>query len=390
MLLAATRSAVAFIEIGAVVLALSVLARLAAKVHVSPIPLYLVAGLIVGVGGVVPLDVSADFIELAGDIGVLLLLLALGLEYSGAQLRAGLKTGGPVGLLDIAVCFTPGFIVAIVLGWDIKAALLLGGATWISSSGVASKVLADLGNMRSKETPAILNVLVLEDLAVAVYLPIIGALIASNTIGGTVVSVAVALIVLALCLTAAIVWGDRLSHLLHGATDESLLLAVFGLTLLVGGLAEQIHVSAAIGAFLVGVALSGAARERAQTLVHPLRDLFAATFFVFFSFGVDPSTLPDAIIPVAVLVIVTVPGKLAVGWVAAARAGVEEPKLRLRAGTTLLARGEFSIIIAALGASLADADALAAIAGGYVLVTTAIGPIATRLLTTPTRAMTKA
>lgn len=390
MLLAATRSAVAFIEIGAVVLALSVLARLAAKVHVSPIPLYLVAGLIVGVGGIVPLDVSADFIGLAGDIGVLLLLLALGLEYSGAQLRAGLKTGGPVGLLDIAVCFTPGFIVALVLGWDIKAALLLGGATWISSSGVASKVLADLGNMRSKETPAILNVLVLEDLAVAVYLPIIGALIASNTVGGTVVSVAVALITLAVCLAAAIVWGDRLSHLLHGATDESLLLAVFGLTLLVGGLAEQIHVSAAIGAFLVGVALSGAARERAQALVHPLRDLFAATFFVFFSFGVDPSTLPDAIIPVAVLVIVTVPGKLAVGWVAAARAGVDDRRLRLRAGATLLARGEFSIIIAALGASLADADALAAIAGGYVLVTTAIGPIATRLLSTPTRAMTKA
>ena len=188
-----------------------------------------------------------------------LLLLTLGLEYSGEQLRSGLRTGAGVGVVDLALCFTPGFLVGLALGWDVKAALLLGGVTWISSSGVVAKVLTDLGQMRDAATPRLLNVLVIEDLAVAVYLPVVGALVASHTVGGTVVTIAVAVAALAVCLTAAIVWGDRLSRLLHNAGDESLLLAVFGLTLLVGGLAEQIHVSAAIGAFLVGVALSGAA-----------------------------------------------------------------------------------------------------------------------------------
>ena len=223
-LLAATRSAVAFVEIGAVALVLSVLARLASRVHVSPIPLYLLAGLAIGKGGVAPLDVSADFISIAGDIGVLLLLLTLGLEYSGEQLRSGLRTGAGVGVVDLALCFTPGFLVGLALGWDVKAALLLGGVTWISSSGVVAKVLTDLGQMRDAATPRLLNVLVIEDLAVAVYLPVVGALVASHTVGGTVVTIAVAVAALAVCLTAAIVWGDRLSRLLHNAGIDSVVL----------------------------------------------------------------------------------------------------------------------------------------------------------------------
>lgn len=366
-MIAATRSAIAFIEIGAVAVVLSLLARLAARFHFSPIPLYLLAGLAIGKGGVAPLDVSADFIGLTGDIGVLLLLLTLGLEYSGDQLRAGLRTGGPLGALDALLCFTPGLVVGLVLGWDAKAALLLGGATWISSSGVVAKVLTDLGQLKNPNTPKILNVLVLEDLAVAIYLPVVAALVASHTLGGTLVTIGVAVVTLAICLTAAVVWGERLSGLLHDASDESLLLAVFGLTLLVGGLAEQIHVSAAIGAFLVGVALSGAVQHRASSLVAPLRDLFAAVFFVFFSFGVDPADLRTAVLPVIALTALTVPGKLIVGRVATGHFGP---------GAVLIARGEFSIIIAALGASLADGPELAAVAAGYVLVTATIAPIA--------------
>jgi CPA2 family monovalent cation:H+ antiporter-2 len=138
------------------------------------------------------------------------------------------------------------------------------------------------------------------------------------------------------------------------------------LTLLVGGLAEQIHVSAAIGAFLVGVALSGAVQHRATSLITPMRDLFAAVFFVFFSFGVDPTDLRGAIVPVAALTALTVPGKLVVGHMATGRRG---------AGGVLIARGEFSIICAALGATLADGADLGAVAAGYVLVTSTIGPL---------------
>ena len=103
-----SETALAFIEIGAVVVALAILARIAARVGITAVPLYLVAGLLVGEGGIVTLDVSEEFISLAADIGVLLLLLALGLEYTDAELRAGLRTGVRPGLVDFMANALPG------------------------------------------------------------------------------------------------------------------------------------------------------------------------------------------------------------------------------------------------------------------------------------------
>ena len=97
-----------------------------------------------------------------------------------------------------------------------------------------------------------------------------------------------------------------LSDLLSAGSDESLLLAVFGLTLLVGGLAQQLDVSAAIGAFLVGLALSGPVQHRAGALIGPLRDLFAAVFFLFFSFQIRPGDLVGVLAPAAALAIVAI------------------------------------------------------------------------------------
>ncbi len=374
---AGSEVALAFIEIGAVALALAVLARVAARLGITAIPLYLLAGLAVGEGGLVPLDVSEDFISLTAQIGVLLLLFSLGLEYSSEELVSGLRTGWVSGVVDAVANFAPGLALGLLLGWDPTAAVLLGGVTWISSSGVVAKVLNDLGRLGNRETPSILNVLVIEDLAMAVYLPIVAALVAGRAALETVGTVAAALAAVAVILGLAVRYGDKLSSLLAPGTDEALLLAVFGLTLLVGGLAEQLQVSSAIGAFLVGLALSGPVHERANHLVEPLRDLFAATFFLFFSFQIEPTTLLDALLPGLALGVVSGATKLWSGSLAAHRAGVG-PKGRVRAGTALIARGEFSIVIASLGATLTDGDDLGALAAAYVLVTAIIGPLAAK------------
>lgn len=371
-------ASIAFIEIGGVILALSVLARFAGRLGITAIPLYLVAGLAVGTGGLVPLDVSADFIRLAGEIGVLLLLLALGLEYTGDELRASLRTGGIPGIVDAAANFFPGFLAGLVLGWDTTSAVLLGGVTWISSSGIVAKVLRDLDRLGNRETPAVLNILVIEDLAMAAYLPIVAALVAGKALAATALTVFVALVAVFVILTVAVRWGHRLSGLLAAGTDEALLLAVFGLTLLVGGLAQQLDVSSAIGAFLVGIALSGPVQQRAGTLIGPLRDLFAATFFLFFSFQIRPSSLVGAIVPAALLFVVAAAGKLATGWFACARMGIGRAG-RLRAGWVLTARGEFSIVIASLGATAADGEALGALAAAFVLISAVVGPVASKL-----------
>ena len=374
---ASADAAAAFIEIGAVALVLALLARIAGRLGFTAIPLYLIAGLAVGEGGLFPLDVSQDFIRSIAEIGVLLLLLTLGLEYSPDELRHGLRSGIGAGVVDAVANFLPGLAAGLLLGWSPTAAILLGGVSWVSSSGIISKVLSDLDRLNNRETPIILNVLVIEDLAMALFLPVASALVVGRAIGPTIGTIAIALAAVGVIMTLALRFGGRLSSVLNRGADEPLLLAVFGLTLVVGGLAQKVEVSAAIGAFLVGLALSGPVQERASELVRPLRDLFAAVFFVFFSFQIDPAVLLDSIAPAAGLAVVAIGTKIATGWYAAGRAGIG-PAGRLRSGVTLAARGEFSIVIASLGVTLSDGTELGAVAAGFVLITALFSPIAAR------------
>jgi CPA2 family monovalent cation:H+ antiporter-2 len=385
--LAATsaETALTFVELGAVSLGLAVLARLAGRLGITAIPFYLIAGLAVGRGGLVDLDLSEEFIEFTAEIGVLLLLLTLGLEYTAEELRGGLRTGLKPGALDAVTNFAPGFITGLILGWEVPAAILLGGVCWVSSSGIVAKVLHDLERLGNRETPTVLNLLVIEDLAMAVYLPIAAALVTGDSVGTTIATVAVALAAAGAILLLALRFGGHLSALLSPGSNEELLLAVFGLTLLVGGLAQQLDVSAAIGAFVVGLALSGPVQHRAGELIGPLRDLFAAVFFLFFSFQIRPGDLVGALAPAAALAVVVMATKALTGWKAAAWAGIG-PRGRKRAGATLMARGEFSIVIASLGVSLADGADLGALAAALVLITAVVGPVAARFIDRPATA----
>jgi CPA2 family monovalent cation:H+ antiporter-2 len=369
--------ALAFIELGAIAIGLAVLARLSDRVGVSPIPAYLLAGVVFGEGGLAAPNLSADFLELAAEIGVVLLLLTLGLEYSAGELADGVKSGWRAGVLDLALNATPGAVAAVALGWSTEAAVLLAGVTYISSSGVIAKVLADLGRLGNRETPSVLTLLVLEDLAMAAYLPVVGVMLAGKPFSEGVVSVVLALSVAGVVLLAALRFGPHLTRVLHARTNEAVLLGLIGTTLLVAGVAQQLDVSAAVGAFLVGIALSGPLQERMTTLVEPLRDLFAAVFFVLFGFSIDPATLPDVILPAIGLAVVTALTKIATGWYAAGRVGAG-PRGRMRAGSVLVARGEFSIVIAGLALAAGVEPDLVPLAGAYVLILAVTGPILTR------------
>ena len=220
--------ALAFIEVGLLAVVLAALARLASILGITAVPFYLIAGLALGDGGVADLGFSEEFVAFGAGIGVLLLLLALGLEYTGEELRVGLRTSAMPGLLDAALNFTPGLAVGLVLGRSVPAAILLGGVTWISSSGVVSKVLSDLGRLGNRETPSVLNLLVIEDLAMAVYLPVMAAVVVGGDARSTAVTVGVALAVVAVVLWAAVSWGHLVSRSLDRGNNEVLLLAVFG------------------------------------------------------------------------------------------------------------------------------------------------------------------
>jgi CPA2 family monovalent cation:H+ antiporter-2 len=375
--LAATSDQVAliFVELGATFVGLALLARLAHRWGISPIPFYLLLGLAFGDGGLSPIGLGEEFIELGAEIGVLLLLFMLGLEYTATELTDSLRTQAPAGLVDLVLNLTPGLVMGLALGWDLGPAVLLGGVTYISSSGVISKVLADLDRFGNRETPVVLGILVIEDLVMAVYLP----LVAVTFLGGSggMLSLATALAVVAVVLALALRFGEGLTKLIDTRSAEGLLLMVFGLVLLVAGSAQQVQVSSAVGAFLVGIALSGEVAERAREMLTPLRDLFAATFFLFFALQVDPSSIPPVLGLAVLLALVTAATKVATGWWAAARVGVQI-RGRVRAGATLIARGEFSIVIAGLAVASGIEPRLGPLAAAYVLLLAIIGPVATR------------
>lgn len=363
------------IELGAIIIGLAILARVASRFRFSAIPLYLLAGLAFGNGGLVPLNVSGGFVHIGAEIGVLLLLFMLGLEYTGDELKRNLQTGFPAGVVDFVLNFPPGFIAGLIFGWTPLVSVLLGGITYISSSGVIAKVLGELKRLGNPETPAILSVLVLEDLAMAVYLPLIAVLLVGGGPGRVAISVLLAIVTVSVVFLIAVRYGEYISRFASHGSDEIILLTTLGAVLLVAGLAQRLDVSSAIGAFLVGIALSGPIAKQSERLLSPLRDLFAATFFLFFGLQIDPATLPRVLPTAIVLGLITAVTKIATGFWTAKRAGLGRRE-RLRAGMALVARGEFSIVIAGLGA--AAEPALGPLAAAYVLFLAVLGPILVR------------
>lgn len=366
------------IEVGALLFGLGMLGRLGRLVGISPIPIYLFAGLAFGQGGLLRLSASEAFIRVGAEIGVILLLVMLGLEYSASELVGNLRAAAPAGLLDALLNAVPGAAFALLLGWGPVAAVALAGITWVSSSGVIAKVLNDLGRLGNRETPVVLSILVIEDLAMAFYLPLLSALLLGAGVLAGAVSLGIAVVTVVAVLVAAIRYGHVISRMMSPDDPEALLLGVFGLTLLVAGVAAHLHVSAAVGAFLVGIALSGRVAHSATEILAPLRDLFAAVFFVFFGLATNPADMPPVLLPAFGLAVVTMATKTLTGYLAARRVGIATPG-RWRAGLSLMPRGEFSVVIAGLAVAAGVEPRLAPLATAYVLITVVTGPLLARL-----------
>jgi CPA2 family monovalent cation:H+ antiporter-2 len=215
----------------------------------------------------------------------------------------------------------------------------------------------------------------------AVYLPIVSVLISGGDLKTMAISVAGATLTVGAVLFVATRFGEQLSALAAHQSDEVILLTILGTVLVVAGVAQKLQVSAAIGAFMVGIAVSGPVAERSFRLLTPLRDLFAAIFFFFFGLEIDPSSLPPVMVVALLLAVVTAATKILTGYWATRGAGPGaqmDRRTRLRAGLMLIARGEFSIVIAGLGGLLEPR--LESLAAAYVLVMAVLGPIAARFV----------
>ena len=366
------------VELGAVIVGLALLSRIASRLGLPTIPLYLAAGLGFGDGGVLPLVTAEEFIGVGAEIGLILLLFMLGLRYSAAELISTLGSQAPAGAIDLLLNFTPGFLAGLLLGWELVPAVVLGGVTYLTSSGIVSKILSDLGRIGNRETPTVISLIVIEDLAMAVYLPVIGVLLAGQGSASAIIPTLIAIAAVAGVLALALRVEVGVSRLIFSHSDEALLLTILGLTLLIAGLAESFQVSAAVTALIVGIVLSGPAAEGAQELLSPLRDLFAAIFFAFVGLSLDPGAIPPVIGAASALAVVGIITKFVTGWLGARLMGVG-PAGRARAGLTLIARGEFSIAIAGFATTSGVNPDLEALAVSYVFLLAVAGPILVRL-----------
>jgi CPA2 family monovalent cation:H+ antiporter-2 len=281
--------------------------------------------------------------------------------------------------VDIALNAAPGALAAMMLGWGTQAAVVLAGITYISSSGIIAKLLTDLRRLGNRETSTILSLLVIEDLVMAIFLPVLAVMLAGGSTVGALFSGAAALGLVMTVIVLSPFAERHANRVLNTESPDVLLITLLGLAMLISGLAEMVHVSYAIGAFLLGIVLSGQIAERARTLLNPLRDSFAALFFVNFGLGVDSSELINMIVPAFLLAIVGALTKLATGWSAAKMAGSSRNGAR-RAAVAMVPRGEFSIVLAGIGVAAGVTGDLKSLVVSYVLILAIGGSLLVRFV----------
>lgn len=366
------------VEIGLLFIGLGILSWLALKLHVSSIPLFLLAGLALGKGGLVPLDVSEDFLNVGAEIGAILLLLVLGFEYSASELASSMKKRWHAGLMDILLNAVPAAILALILGYGPVGALAFAGIMFISSSGIASQLIRETGWGKSNVAKRVTSVLVFEDILMAPYLPILAAVTLGLSVWAGLISVTVALGVTMSIFLIAI--GREIPGLksLAKRGPGVLLLLVFGVTLAVAGAATLAGFSGAIAAFLIGMLLTGEVAESLRSRFAPLREIFSAIFFLFFGLSISFLDVVS-VLPVAIAFsVLGIAGKLAVGWWVGR--DMSDRMSWRRIGAFLAARGEFSMIIAATVVANTAFIGLKEITLGVVVLTTIFSTLAIRYL----------
>jgi CPA2 family monovalent cation:H+ antiporter-2 len=363
----APENAALLAEIGAALLVLGIVALIANRLKFSVVPLYLLIGLAIGEGGLVPLSLSEEFLNTGAQIGAIMLLLLLGLEYSAYDLAKAFKERKSAGLIDFVANATPGFVLGLLLGWGVGGALALAGITYVSSSGIAAQLIKEMGWRRSEVSKRAIGVLVFEDLALAPYLPLLTSIVLGVSAVSGIISVSLALAITGLVILVSFRGSAKWSKILDPNEPGGLLLTVFGAALLAAGLADLIGFSGVVAAFLIGLLLTGEVAETARARLSPIRDIFAAIFFLFFGITTDPADLP-AVLPLALLLTVLgIAGKYLVGWWVTR--DLSDPLSSWRATGFLIARGEFSMVIAALAAPIVLDLELQALTLAYVILT---------------------
>ncbi|ADB61070.1 sodium/hydrogen exchanger [Haloterrigena turkmenica DSM 5511] len=395
----ATAESTALIDVGILFGAVALAGLVANRINQSVIPFYILVGMLLSEYVVGRVDFPAllgtdsiphgsdlalantDFVHVSAEIGIVLLLFFLGLEFNLDRLIASKERIGKAGTVDLAINFGAGLLLGYALFGSFLAAFLTAGIVYISSSAIITKSLIDLGWIANDESDAMLGSLVFEDLFIAVYLAVATALVlGGGAVGEALGRIGVAvgfILVLLLLVYLGTEWFQRS---LETDSHEFIVLRALGITVLLSGFALSIGVSEAVAAFFVGMAFSSTEHVHdLENLLEPLRDAFAAIFFFWIGLSTDPSLFLGVAGLIAVAAVATTPTKLLSGYLGGRIYDLSERR-SVRVGLGMTTRGEFSLIIASLalsGAGTALPEPIArdvyAFAVGYVLVMSVVG-----------------
>ncbi len=357
---------------------LAVLGLVASRFGLSAIPAYLLAGLLLGPNEPRLLSIiePSEVTRFVAELGIIFLLFFLGLEFTLDRLRRSGMHLGIGGTIDFVVNAGLGLIVGVAAFGISFAALVLAGAIYVSSSAVAVKGLIDFRRLADDETDLVLAILIVEDLAIAFVLAFAGG--GGGELVDTLALVSKAIGFIAVSLAASRWLARPIDRLLDAMPREFFLLFTFALLIGMSAISYKLGLSEAIGALMAGVVLSGTSvRHEIEERFLGFRDIFAALFFFVFGLSIDVEAFSSLGWLLALAVVLSVIGKLG-GTYAAGRVGGFSPRQSLNAGTALVARGEFTVILAQVAAtnpaiSVSARRDLVAFAGLYVLATAVIG-----------------
>ncbi|HEY5707038.1 MAG TPA: cation:proton antiporter [Terrimicrobiaceae bacterium] len=369
-----------FLQDLAIVMSVAALATILFRQLNQPVVLgYILAGLLIG-PHTPPFALIADehAIETLAELGIIFLMFALGLEFSLRKLRTVGATAFIAASLEILLMILAGYALGRGFGWNQMDSIFLGAILSISSTTIIIKALEGLGKTRDHFASLIFGILIVEDILAIVMIALLSGFaktgqLEAETVGMTILSLGSFLGIL---LVAGLIIVPRLlNYVARFKSDEMLLITVVGLCFGISIVTVKLGYSVALGAFLIGAIIAEARQiYKIETLMHPVRDLFSAVFFVSIGMLIEPALLAKYALPILAITLIVVLGKVfscALGTFVAGN----DMRTSLRVGMGLAQIGEFSFIIAALGLSLnVTSDFIYPIAVAVSSLTTLLTP----------------
>ncbi|NUN68081.1 MAG: cation:proton antiporter [Bacteroidetes bacterium] len=315
---------------------------------------YVLAGVIVGPHVPIPLVADQAIVTTLSELGVILLMFSLGLEFSLRKLAQIGSTAGIIGVIQSSILVWTGYTLGQLFGWTTIESLFLGAIIAISSTTIIAKVF-DEQRITGKHREIVVGVLIVEDLIGILFMAVFTGIASGSGLsaGPLMMTIGKLTFFLAGVIVLGLFFVPPMMRSINALKrKETTLVASIGFCFAIALLAQQFGYSVALGAFLAGslIAESGEEKE-VEHLVEPVRDMFAAVFFVSVGMLIDPGVIVQYLPEIAVITLAVIVVKF-LGVAAGTFLTGAGMRTSVKAGMSMAQIGEFSFIIAGLGLSL--------------------------------------